>query len=415
MQFNKEKIKNGFLILSWALYDLANQFFVLNVVSLYFVRWLTLEKRSPEILYSLSFGASSFLVAISAPILGTISDMRGRHKPFLVYLTILSVVFTALLGSSENVFLNLLFFAIANLGCQLAIVFYNALMVNISPPSRLGLISGLGRVFSYSGAILALYLMKPIVLKKGYQATFFPTGFFFLIFSLPCLIFIKDRPLKEKIDSIYFFKKEKIFKILRDLKINLWETYKFPGMKDFLKAAFFGLCAVNVVTLFMSIYATKVFGLNEAQIINLIAFSTIFAIISSFFSGYLSDYIGYKRCLSATFILWAICFSLGAFARNIYFYWSIGALVGIALGSIWVVSRALAVKLVPEEKIGEVFGLFNLVGYLSAIIGTIFWGLILWFLSPLGQWSYRIALFSLNLFMVLGFIFILNIPQDKHK
>lgn len=59
----KEKIKNFFLIFAWGLYDLANQFFALNIVSLYFVRWLTLEMKAPEILYSITFGISAFFIA----------------------------------------------------------------------------------------------------------------------------------------------------------------------------------------------------------------------------------------------------------------------------------------------------------------------------------------------------------------
>ena len=83
----KEKIKDATSVLSWALYDLANQFFALNVISLYFVRWVTLEKKSPEIFYSIAFGISMFFVAILAPILGTISDIRGKRKVFLIYFT----------------------------------------------------------------------------------------------------------------------------------------------------------------------------------------------------------------------------------------------------------------------------------------------------------------------------------------
>lgn len=410
MKFNKTKLKNGFLILCWALYDLANQFFALNVVSLYFVRWLTLERQAPEILYSISFGISTFFVAISGPLLGAISDKIARRRPFLVYLTLLSIVFTMVLGIPKNIFLGLLFFVIANFGCQTAIIFYNALMVNIAPFSKMGLVSGLGKMFGYSGAILALYLIKPIVLESGYQATFFPTGLLFLIFSLPCMIFIKDKQPKGKLNLIYFFKKDRIVEILRTLKITIFNTYRFPGLLDFLKAAFFGLCAVNAIILFMSVYASRVFGLNEAEVINLVAFSTLFAIAGSIFSGFISDYIGHKRCFGAIFILWIICFLSGTFVRNGYLYRLVGAMVGIALGSTWVVSRALAIRLVPHEKIGEIFGLFNLIGYLSAIAGALFWGIILLFLAPLGVVGYRIALFSLILFMLAGFIFILRLP-----
>jgi len=411
MSNGPEKAKNGFLILSWALYDLANQFFALNIVSLYFVRWITLEMRAPEILYSIAFGISTLLIAVLAPIFGAISDITGRRRIFLVCLTLISIAFTMLLGLYKSIFLGLLFFVIANFGCQTAIVFYNAMMVNIAPQKKVGLISGFGKMMGYTGAIVALYFIKPVVLKSGYRATFFPTGLLFLIFSLPCLIFLKDKPLAAELKMSYLLKKDKLKEIFGRLKTTAFDTRRFPGLLDFLKCTFFGLCAVNAVILFMSVYATRAFGLDESGVINLITSSTFFAIAGSLFSGFISDYIGYKRCLMGVFFLWTLCFLAGAFIRNTHLYWLIGALAGTALGSTWVVSRAMAVSIAPSERIGEVFGLFNLVGYLSAIIGALFWGGMLFFLVYLGEWGYRITLVSLILFLVFGFIFLLRIPK----
>ena len=266
---------------------------------------------------------------------------------------------------------------------------------------------------SYSGAIAALYLVRPIVLEKGYQAAFFPTGLLFLIFALPCMLFIKDKKPLKKIEAEHFIGKGKIYGAFKTLKTTAFDTYRFPGLLDFLKGSFFALCAVNAVILFMSVYATRAFGLDESGVINLITLSTFFAIAGSLFSGFISDYIGHKRSLLAVFILWGACFIAGAFMRNVHWYWIIAALAGIALGSTWVVSRAMAVSIVPAERIGELFGLFNLVGYLSAIIGVLFWGGMLLFLSPLGEWGYRITLLSLILFMALGFIFLLRVPNTK--
>lgn len=438
---NKEKIREWSLILAWGMYDLANQFFAVIIISLYFIRWLTIEKGAPEFFYSLSFGISTFLVAILAPILGAISDITKKRMPFLIFFTLLSVIFTMLLGVSESIFVGLCFFAIANFGCQLAIVFYNALMVNIAPQNKIGLVSGLGRMLGYSGAILALYLIKPIVLKSGYQATFFPAGFYFLIFSLPCMLFIKDKlessglasnkpegnglasfgqshsqshkysPESPNLTS--YFKKAKLFELFAQSKDAIFNAYKLPLIANFLKSAFFGLCVVNVIILFMSVYATKVFQLNELQIINLIAFSSLFAMLGSIASGYISDYIGASLSLKIVLILWGACLVIGAFAKTTSLYWLVGALAGTALGSTWAVSRALAVRLVPAEKTAEIFGLFFLISSLSAIAGALFWGIILLFLSPLGEWGYRIALLSLNLFIILAFIFLLRIPNKK--
>ncbi|MCX7661771.1 MAG: hypothetical protein N2Z79_03705, partial [Candidatus Omnitrophica bacterium] len=110
--FNKKMIKINLLILSWALYDLANQFFAVNIVSLYFVRWVTIVKETPEFFYSISFGVSTFMVAIASPILGAVSDFSQRRIPFLIFLTLLAVVFTISLGLVDNVYLALVFFAI---------------------------------------------------------------------------------------------------------------------------------------------------------------------------------------------------------------------------------------------------------------------------------------------------------------
>ncbi|MFH0763207.1 MAG: MFS transporter [Candidatus Omnitrophota bacterium] len=402
------------VIVSWALYDLANQFFALNVVSLYFVRWLTLEKGAPEILYSVFFGISTLFVALFAPVLGAVSDAAGRRMPFLLYCTLLSISFTMLLGLAGNIFLGLAFFAIANFGCQMGIVFYNALLADIAPRRKLGLISGLGRMFGYGGAIVTLLITKPIILKSGYQAVFLPTGFFFLLFSLPCILFVKDAaPRPVRVSALSFFNKESFVTFLKNIRSIIFSAQEFPYLSNFLKASFFALCGINAVILFMSIYATKVFALGESQIIDLVAFSALFAIVGSFISGFISDYIGHKRTLFAVFIMWIACFTCGAFARNFTLYWVVGALVGLALGATWTVSRALAVKIAPPERLGEIFGLFNFAGYLAAIVGPLFWSLVLLIAGSFGAKGYRLALLSLNLFMFVGLWFLLRIPKIK--
>ena len=414
--FETAKLKKAGLIFAWCLYDLANQFFALNVVSLYFVRWVTIEKNTPEIFYSFSYGISTFLVAILGPVLGTISDISGRRRPFLIYLTLLSILFTMALAGVNNLLLALIFFAVANFGCQTAIIFYNAMMINVAPAGKIGLVSGLGKMFGYCGAILGIYLVRPLVLSSGYQAAFFPTGMLFLVFSIPCIVFIKDKS-RAKIDLLPFLNREGVAKVFRALKLTAFNTKEFPGLLNYLKAAFFGLCVVNAVILFMSVYATRVFGLDELEISNLLIFSTLFAVAGSFVSGFLSDFVGYKRSLGIVFILWFISLILGSFITQRSIFWFVGALVGMTLGSTWVVLRAMAIKLVPPDKMGEVFGLFNLVGYFAGIIGSLFWGtaLLIFSLFDLKEYAYRLTLFSLCIFLVFALVFIRRLPEIKVK
>ncbi|MFH1678707.1 MAG: MFS transporter [Candidatus Omnitrophota bacterium] len=407
--FKKEKIKQKSLIFAWGLYDLANQSFALNIVSLYFVRWVTIEKQTSELFYSISFGFSMLLVACLAPFLGAASDLMRKHRFFLSFFTLLSIVFILSLGLTESVFWGLIFFAIANFGCQAAIIFYNALLINIAPHGKIGLVSGIGKMMGYCGAVLGLYLIRPLVLKSGYRAAFVPSGLLFLIFALPCMLFVKDKKSSQNLKLSFLLKKENILLPFKRIIKDAFDLTKFSDLRNFLKATFFCLCAVNIVIIFMSVYVTRVFGLNEGQIINLVLFSTIFAIIGSITAGYMSDRAGYKKSLAVIFSLWCFCLILGALARSMLFYWLIGPLVGVALGATWVVFRALAVKIVPPQKIGEMFGLFSFVGYLSAVVGALFWGGMLWFLSPLGTIGYRLALLSLVFFFLPGFIYLSRI------
>lgn len=401
-------LKKYFPILAWAFYDLANQFFVLNISSLYFVRWITLERKIPEIVYSLFFGFSVFLVAASSPFLGAISDMRKRYKPFLVFFTLLAIISTAFLAVFENPFLSLVFFAIANFGTQEAIVFYNSLLIHIAHPSRIGLISGLGRVFGYSGALVALHFTKPIYAHYGYQAVFLFTSIMFFIFSLPCMIFVKEKVSLVELSS----EKEKVKKIFEKLKITLQEAFRQKDLLNFLKGIFLGLCVINTLILFMSVYVVKVFGLSNKEVVNFLILSTFFAILGSFLSGFISDYSGYRNSLIGIFFIWIVVLLCAVLLISYDFIKLIGALGGVVLGASWTVARALVTKIAPSNKIGEAFGLFNLAGYFSAIVGPVFWSIVLSLFSSLGELAYRIAFFSLIPFMAFGIIFILRLPQS---
>jgi len=400
-----ELLKRYFLILVWGLYDLANQFFVLNITSLYFVRWITLEKEVAEVFYSLFFGVSMFLVAASSPFLGMISDIRRRYKSFLMYFTFLAIVSTAFLGVFKNPFLSLIFFAIANFGTQEAIIFYNSLLIHIAHPSRIGLISGMGKVFGYSGALIALHFTKPIYAHYGYQGVFIFTGIMFFIFSMPCIIFVREKK------RIAEFSREKIKELFKSSRFILQNIFRQKHFLDFLKGTFLGLCVINTVILFMSIYATKVFGLENKEVVNFLIFSTFFAIGGSIFSGYISDYMGYKRTLVGVFFVWIVVLLCAVLFTSSFSIKFIGILGGFALGASWTVARALVTKITPSDKIGEAFGLFNLVGYFSAIVGPVFWSTVLFLFSHLNSLAYRIAFFSLIPFMVFGIVFILRLPE----
>ncbi|MCF7916835.1 MAG: MFS transporter, partial [Candidatus Omnitrophica bacterium] len=179
------------------------------------------------------------------------------------------------------------------------------------------------------------------------------------------------------------------------------------------KASFFILCPVNVLILFMAVYLTKVFGLQEAGLVNVLAIAAVFAIFGSIIFGTISDYLGYKNTI---YFISSMLFSgfilIALFTAKIHAFWLAG-LFGLIYGALMAVPRALAVSLVPDKKIGELFGFLAVIGYLAGIVGPLFWGLMLLILRPLGVLRYRIVIVSLVLFIIPALYYFIRIPKRK--
>ena len=74
----------------------------MNVISLYFALWVTVDKGGQDIFYSAAISLSMLAVALSVPVFGAISDNTGKRQGPLTVLTLLCVICTALIGEVDN-------------------------------------------------------------------------------------------------------------------------------------------------------------------------------------------------------------------------------------------------------------------------------------------------------------------------
>ncbi len=401
------KINKKLTIFGWSMYDFANTIFAMNIISLYFALWVTVDMKGEDILYSWALSGSMLLAALSSPILGTISDRLGRRMPFLMFFTLICCIFTASIGLINRLVFGLLFFAIANFCYQTAAIFYNALLPQISAKGQIGRVSGYGVSLGYCGTIAGLLLVRPFVLSYGRQAAFIPTAILFFLFSLPCFLFVKDRPVG-RIDKFEI----RIIESFRKVKETFIHIREYPGLFDFLIAVFIALNAINTLMIFMSIYTKKVIGFADSEIIIFYIVSTVFAILSSFVTGFITDRFGSKRILSIVLGLWCISILLASISFSKAVFWIVGPLIGICLGATWTSARVLLVDLSPPQMVGEVFGFYGLVGKSASIIGPLIWGLCVWAFKFMGVSKYRLAMLTLLLFLGLGLIMLQKVPNS---
>ena len=395
---------------AWALYDLANTTFSLNVVSRYLPLVIVEDLGGRDLDVSLAYSGAMVLVALAAPILGALSDFSGRRIPYLTATTVLCVTATALMGLAPSLGLGwsmgpvLVLFAIATFFYQAALVFYDALLANVSDESTRGRASALGVGLGYGGTIISLYSVAPIAERWGKSAAFPATAVLFLVAALPCLLLVRDHgkgPLWRR-------------GLAADTFARVGTTFRglgrIPGLPRFLCAHWLYTDAVNTVILFMAVYATKVGGFTSPQVTNLLALSTIFAIVGAFGAGPLIDRYGAKRALYVSLACWAVALGLTIAASSQGTLYLAGPLIGAALGSTWAADRVLMFRLSPPEALGELYGIYGMIGRFAAITGPLVWGTIVYALEDTGTLAYRVAIGALLAMLLAGAWVLRRVP-----
>jgi UMF1 family MFS transporter len=438
--------RNSRAVAGWVIYDFANTIFSMNIVTMYFAQWVVVDNKMEDIYYSVAYAASMLLVAATMPALGAISDARGKRVPFLLILTSGCIAATFLLGLTSNlvtevatrVVVALVLFAFANYCYEGGLAFYNALLPEVSSPHNMGKVSGWGVALGYVGAILGLLLVRPFVEghafglrlsfgQGGRQDAFIPTALFFLLFSLPTFLWVRDR-------VPHLGKKIKIKEAFQRVWEGIANTKRFPGTLRFLLAYYFFSDAIATVVVFMAVYAQVVMDFPDSVKIWFFMVATTFAVVGSFLCGYITDLIGPKKTLIIAVLGWILSLSVITLTADKTIFWIMGPLIGICLGSTWTASRPLLVGLVPRETLGQFFGLYALSGKVAAVLGPILWGAaVLYFKSDnpiiqkltrllkssgldlsdrmLGTIQYRVAVAILVLMMVVGLIILVKVPD----
>ncbi len=398
-------------VVSWALYDLANTMFSMSIVSLYFSLWVVNVMGGNDQMYGNANALSMALMFLTAPLIGAISDQASRRKPFLVASTLLCVFFTALLGTG-GLWWSLAFFVVANYMFQAGLIFYDSLLPEVSTPENRGRVGGLGIGLGYMGSFIIVGLGLMIVKGNDHRAfvtMFRLTALLFLLFALPCFLFVHERARQTAGLSL-----EVVKGAFGQVRHTVQHAREFPGLVRFLIGRVFYTDPVNTVIVFMGVYVTNEVGFTttEAQILLLVAIAA--AVAGGFAWGVVVDRIGPKRSLNLVLLMWMVVF-LAAIAIAVFglpkaLFWAVGALAGVALGGTWAADRPWMLILSPPKYVGEFYGLYSMVGRFAAIIGPFMWGFIVDGLG-LGRPA---AILTLLVFVIVAFL-ILRGVDDKPR
>jgi UMF1 family MFS transporter len=396
--------------LSWALYDFANTIYSFAIVSFAMGPWTThfLGESAGTLAFTVAASLSVLLNAIVSPPLGAMSDRTGGRKTYLLVFTVLCIVPTALIGL-VGIWVGLLFFALANFGYQAALIYYDAILPDVARPETRGRLSGIGVGLGYMGTIVSglLYGLTVDVSGDSTAASFLLVGSLFAVFAIPIFVIVHELPRQRSAFDV-----REAIGSWSQLGRTIANARRSPGLLRFIIGRFFYSDPINTAIAVMSLFAINAvyFTTTGARFV-LIAL-TVVAVLASFGWGWLVDRIGPKRTLLAVLISWVAGLLLIGLVLSPIPFLIAGAILGSGLGGVAVTDRLYLIRLAPPALVGEMFGLYGLAGKLSAVIGPLMYGAIVFTLQPsLGTVAYQIAILSLLVLMVIGYLIVRGVPE----
>jgi MFS transporter, UMF1 family len=397
------KLRNKKEVISWSLYDFANQPFTTIIVTFvygaFFTSVIASDENTGTLLWTWGIASTAIIVSILSPILGALADKGGYRKFFLILFTWICAIFSILLyfPQSGDVFFALSLFVIANISFELGSVFCNSYLQDLSEDSNIGKISGFAWGLGFVGGLLALFISFSLfeLNSVGIRGINILVGVWFLIFSIPTFLFVKDRK-KDKLTKKHFVDS------FDSIKTTFKEVVKYKIIMKFLIARLFFNDGLITIFSLGGIYAVDTLDFTFDEVMMLGIVLNISAAIGSFVFGYLEDKIGVKKVINISLVVLVFSTLLAFIAPYFKFqkeiFWIAGVLIGLMVGPNQSCSRSLMAKLTPKEKQNEFFGFFALTGKATSFLGPVLFGIITF------NFSQQVALWVVIFLFLIGLI-----------
>ena len=270
---------------------------------------------------------------------------------------------------------------------------------------------------------ISLWLLTLVVIFDSnfiLRLTLVITAVFYLLFTLPLLIFVKESASPKPLpvgENVLTFGFKRLWKTISEMGLHK-EYFKF--MAAFILYNDGVMIALN----FAAIIGAILYGFGQQELIILIVLVGLTNTVGAWVFGYMSQSInaryaifGSMACMALA-IVWLQLNTIG------WVFFVIGSFAGFAMGGLQSVSRTMVAKLAPKGKSAEFFGLFAVAGRSSSVVGPALFG---WMIAhntanyisdgmaslEAEQLATRVALFLVLVFMALGAMVLFFVEEEK--
>lgn len=400
---------------NWILYDVGNSAFTLlvsTIMPIYF-NYLATSANVSETNYLAFWGyatsITTIITAILGPILGTASDFKGWKKKLFMTSLFIGALGCILLGFTSSWLWFLCLFVIAKSAYSLSLVFYDSMLTDITTPERMDNVSAKGYAWGYIGscipfvgslALVLFYDKLNLTMEMAMGICFILIALWWLILSLPLLQSFHQANYLEK--EKHFVKAS--FVRLKNIFIELKDN---PKVLFFLIAFFFYIDGVYTIIDMATAYGTAL-GLDTTGLLLALLLTQIVAFPAALIFGKLSMHIDNTKLIKVCIFAYFLIALYGITLQKQYQFWILAVGVGIFQGAIQSLSRSYYAKIIPVNRSGEYFGLYDICGKGASFIGTT---LVSFITQVTGMMNIGVG--SLAIMFLLGFFFFIKAYNTK--
>lgn len=372
------KFKLNSMEKKWILYDVGNSAFTLlvsTIMPIYF-NYLADQAGISEVNYLAYWGyavsIATIIVAVLGPIVGTASDTKGRRKKIFLAALLIGAIGCVFLGFSQSWIWFLLLFVIAKSAYSLSLVVYDSMLPDVTSDDRADEVSAQGYAWGYIGSCIPFILSLVLVLfydkigltmKAAIGLAFLLVAIWWIMMSLPLLRHYEQTHYQATGSANNLAASfKRLGGIFSELKKN-------KKILFFLIAFFFYIDGVYTIIDMATAYGTAL-GLDSTGLLLALLVTQIVAFPAALIFGKLSRKVNSSRLITVCIGAYFLIAMYGIILKEQYQFWLLAIAVGMFQGAVQSLSRSYFVKIIPANKSGEYFGIYDICGKGASFAGT---------------------------------------------
>lgn len=372
------KFKLNSMEKKWILYDVGNSAFTLlvsTIMPIYF-NYLADQAGISEVNYLAYWGyavsIATIIVAVLGPIVGTASDTKGRRKKIFLAALLIGAIGCVFLGFSQSWLWFLLLFVIAKSAYSLSLVVYDSMLPDVTSEDRADEVSAQGYAWGYIGSCIPFILSLVLVLfydkiglsmKAAMGLAFLLVAIWWIMMSLPLLRHYEQTHYQATGSANNLAASfKRLGGIFSELKKN-------KKILFFLIAFFFYIDGVYTIIDMATAYGTAL-GLDSTGLLLALLVTQIVAFPAALIFGKLSRKVNSSRLITVCIGAYFLIAMYGIILKEQYQFWLLAIAVGMFQGAVQSLSRSYFVKIIPANKSGEYFGIYDICGKGASFAGT---------------------------------------------